>query len=394
MKKVFAGVDKKYPIIIGKKSVLKDFLPRAVKNNTKIMIITDKGIPKEIIEYISKILEKDSKIIKIHKVAQGEESKSFAQLEKIQNKLAKLRFDRSDCIIALGGGVVGDLAGYVASSYQRGIDFIQIPTTLLAQVDSSVGGKTAINLEHGKNLVGAFYNPKLVLICPEFLKTLSDREYYAGIAEVFKYGLIREKKIFSIFEKSFKKISSRQQKIMNELILLSVKTKAKIVLEDEKEEGVRAILNYGHTFGHAVEASTNYDKFLHGEAVLIGMDFATTFSHLEGHLSLQEAMKITNILQKIYNKLPARIKRQFRDFACDLHIDYRFGKKFYRIMFQDKKVKAGKLNMILLKSIGSAFVTNNFKNSLATHQHQAPEKWIDYYPEKENLLMISPGLKF
>lgn len=394
MKKVFAGVDKKYPIIIGKKSVLKDFLPRAVKNNTKIMIITDNGIPKEIIESVSKILEKDPKIIKIHKVAQGEGSKSFAQLEKIHNKLAKLRFDRSDCIIALGGGVVGDLAGYVASSYQRGIDFIQIPTTLLAQVDSSVGGKTAINLEHGKNLVGAFYNPKLVLICPEFLKTLSDREYYAGIAEVFKYGLIRDKKIFSIFEKSFKKISSRQQKIMNELILLSVKTKAKIVLEDEKEEGIRAILNYGHTFGHAVEATTNYDKFLHGEAVLIGMDFATTFSHLEGHLSLQEAMKITNILQKIYDKLPLRIKTQFRDFAHDLHNDYRFGNKFLRIMLQDKKVKAGKLNMILLKSIGSAFVTNNFKNSLVTHQHEAPKEWLDHYPEKENLLMISSGLKF
>ena len=189
-KKILAGVHKKYPIIIGKKSICKEFLPKAVKNNSKVMIITDFGVPKEIIESIDKILKKESKFVKIHKIAQGENSKSFAQFEKTQNKLAQLRFDRTDCIIALGGGVVGDLAGYIASSYQRGIDFIQIPTTLLAQVDSSVGGKTAINLEHGKNLVGAFYNPKLVLVCSEFLKTLPKRQYYAGLAEVLKYGII------------------------------------------------------------------------------------------------------------------------------------------------------------------------------------------------------------
>jgi|TARA_B000000441_G_scaffold84835_1_gene58000 3-dehydroquinate synthase len=359
IKKVFAGVNKKYPIIIGKKSILKDFLPKAVKNNSKILIVTDTGIPIEIIKSVSKILEKGSKIVKIHKVAKGEKSKSFAQFERIQNKLAKLRFDRTDCIIALGGGVVGDLAGYVASSYQRGVDFIQIPTTLLAQVDSSVGGKTAINLEHGKNLVGAFYNPKLVLICPEFLKTLSNREYFAGLAEVLKYGLIRNKKIFNIFETSYKKIYARHQKTLNELILLSVKTKAKIVLEDEKEEGVRAILNYGHTFGHALEAynlNYKYSQFIHGEAVLVGMFFATELSYFEGHLKFKQYERVWQMLYHL-------------DFDCgkpSLTVEYfrdrNFPKKMLKLMMGDKKVKSGKLNLVLIKSIGSAFITDKFSS--------------------------------
>lgn len=362
MKKVFAGVDKKYPIIIGKKSILKDFLPKAVKNNSKILIVTDTGIPLEIIKSVSKILEKGSKIVKIHKVAKGEKSKSFAQFERIQNKLANLRFDRTDCIIALGGGVVGDLAGYVASSYQRGVDFIQIPTTLLAQVDSSVGGKTAINLEHGKNLVGAFYNPKLVLICPEFLKTLSNREYFAGLAEVLKYGLIRNKKIFNIFETSYEKIHTRHQKTLNELILLSVKTKAKIVLEDEKEEGVRAILNYGHTFGHALEAhdlNFKYSQFIHGEAVLIGMIFATELSYYEGHLKFEQYYRIRKVLYNL--NFDCGHSESMKGYASHPRHG-NFPKKMLKLMMGDKKVKSGKLNLVLIKSIGSAFVTDKFSS--------------------------------
>ncbi len=337
-KKILAGVHKKYPIIIGKKSICKEFLPKAVKNNSKVMIITDFGVPKEIIESIDKILKKESKFVKIHKIAQGENSKSFAQFEKTQNKLAQLRFDRTDCIIALGGGVVGDLAGYIASSYQRGIDFIQIPTTLLAQVDSSVGGKTAINLEHGKNLVGAFYNPKLVLVCSEFLKTLPKRQYYAGLAEVLKYGIISNKKIF----------------IINELIFLSIKTKAKIVLEDEKENGIRAILNYGHTYGHAIEALSNFKDILHGEAVLIGMLKATNMSYFsaQGQLCWEERTEIEDIIVSMIKKFNPNLLSKKYNLT-----------KFKRSMMGDKKVKSGKLNLVLIKSIGSAFVTDSFLES-------------------------------
>ena len=348
-KKILAGVHKKYPIIIGKKSICKEFLPKAVKNNSKVMIITDFGVPKEIIESIDKILKKESKIVKIHKIAQGENSKSFAQFEKTQNKLARLRFDRTDCIIALGGGVVGDLAGYIASSYQRGIDFIQIPTTLLAQVDSSVGGKTAINLEHGKNLVGAFYNPKLVLVCSEFLKTLPKRQYYAGLAEVLKYGIISNKKIFHLFKNNLKKIDSRQQKIINELIFLSIKTKAKIVLEDEKEHGIRAILNYGHTYGHAIEALSNFKDILHGEAVLMGMHKATNMSYFAAELSWEERNAIEDIILSMIKKFNPNLLSKKYNLT-----------KFKKSMMGDKKVKSGKLNLVLINSIGSAFVTDNF----------------------------------
>ena len=353
-KKILAGVHKKYPIIIGKKSICKEFLPKAIKNNSKVMIITDFGVPKEIIESIDKILKKESKFVKIHKIAQGENSKSFAQFEKTQNKLAQLRFDRTDCIIALGGGVVGDLAGYIASSYQRGIDFIQIPTTLLAQVDSSVGGKTAINLEHGKNLVGAFYNPKLVLVCYEFLKTLPKRQYYAGLAEVLKYGIISNKKIFHLFKNNLKKIDSRQQKIINELIFLSIKTKAKIVLEDEKENGIRAILNYGHTYGHAIEALSNFKDILHGEAVLLGMLKATNMSYFsaQGQLCWEERTEIEDIIVSMIKKFNPNL----------LSKEYNLT-KFKRSMMGDKKVKSGKLNLVLINSIGSAFVTDSFLES-------------------------------
>ncbi|SVB07815.1 uncharacterized protein METZ01_LOCUS160669, partial [marine metagenome] len=181
--------------------------------------------------------------------------------------MAKKNFDRGDAIIAVGGGVVGDISGYVASSYMRGIQYIQIPTTLLAQVDSSVGGKTAINISAGKNLVGAFYNPKGVIIDITSLKTLTKRELMAGLAEVIKYGLIKNKVLFNLLQQNAQKIMNLNNRVIEKMIYESISTKASIVTKDETEKGIRAILNFGHTIGHAIEAQGKYRKILHGEAV-------------------------------------------------------------------------------------------------------------------------------
>ena len=342
IKKVLVG-EEKYKVLIGKNEVIKDYLPDAVSKNNKILIISDTKIPNKYIELVSKSLS-SSKVIDVHKIKSGEASKSFTNFQIILNKLAKKKYDRSDCIIALGGGVVGDLSGFVAASYMRGIDYIQIPTTLLAQVDSSVGGKTAINIESGKNLVGAFKNPKLVLISSALLKTLPKREFNAGIAEVIKYGLIYNKKIFNTFDKQYKLILKRNQRLIEELIHESVKTKAKIVTADEKELGIRAILNFGHTYGHAIEAKNNYKNILHGEAVAIGMRMASKMSMLEGHLSEKSYKKIINVFDAL-------------GFSKNTSGNYSDLKKF---IMNDKKVKNGSINLILLKGIGLSFQTHKF----------------------------------
>ena len=342
IKKVLVG-DEKYKVLIGKNEIIKDYLPDAVSKNNKILIISDTKIPNKYIELVSKSLP-SSKAIDVHKIKSGESSKSFTNFQIILNKLAKKKYDRSDCIIALGGGVVGDLSGFVAASYMRGIDYIQIPTTLLAQVDSSVGGKTAINIESGKNLVGAFKNPKLVLISSALLKTLPPREFNAGIAEVIKYGLIYNKKIFNTFDKQYKLILKRNQRLIEELIHESVKTKAKIVTADEKELGIRAILNFGHTYGHAIEAKNNYKNILHGEAVAIGMRMASKMSTLEGHLSEKAYKKIINVFDAL-------------GFSKNTSGNYSDLKKF---IMNDKKVKNGSINLILLKGIGLSFQTHKF----------------------------------
>ena len=213
-----------------------------------------------------------------------ERSKSISSFKKIIDKLFELRFDRSDVLIAFGGGVVGDITGFSASTFLRGIKYIQIPTTLLAQVDSSVGGKTAINVPQGKNLVGAFYNPSLVLISTEFLNTLPESEYKSGLGEVIKYAFIGNKKLKNIIEKNPEKIIKRESSILQTIIEESIKTKSKIVTKDEKESGIRAILNFGHTFGHAIEAKNNYKNITHGAAITLGMIIASKISFFDGLL--------------------------------------------------------------------------------------------------------------
>ena len=353
-KEIFAGKRKnKYKIVISKEAISRKNIAPLLKMHKKTLIISDDGVPQKIVKKVITICKPSTQVFNII-LQHGEKAKSIQNFQKILNFLADNNFDRTDLIIAVGGGVVGDISGYVASSYLRGIQFIQIPTTLLAQVDSSVGGKTAINISAGKNLVGAFYNPKGVIIDTSVLKTLPSREFKAGLAEVIKYALIQDKSLFTTLKKCYEKILSMEHKIIEEIIFLSIQNKAMIVTKDEKENGIRAILNFGHTFGHAIEAHSQYKKILHGEAVAKGMLIASKISHLEGHISKRYLNAIQDLLE-MYKFDLSSSQYQYEDL-----------KPF---IFRDKKVRSGKLNIVLLGGpskaiITSSFNSNNLKESL------------------------------
>lgn len=332
-----------YRIIIGKNSISKMNIVPLIRGHKKLLLISDTGVPEDIIKKITAITKNHSKVFVII-LDQGEKAKSLSNYQSIINFLIDNKFDRSDGIIAVGGGVIGDISGFVSSTYLRGISYIQIPTTLLAQVDSSVGGKTAINIPAGKNLIGAFYNPKGVIIDTNVLHTLSSRELNAGLAEVIKYGLIQNKYLLSLLEKNVAAILNRNHKIIEEVIFESIKTKAKIVTKDEKETGIRALLNFGHTFGHAIEAHGKYKKILHGEAVAKGMLIASKISMLEGLISEKELLKIRNLLL---------------DYRFDLSLNYNY-MDLKPFIFRDKKVQKGNLNLVLLKGISKGIVSDKF----------------------------------
>jgi len=343
-KELLAGKkNDQYRIIIGQNSISQKNIVPLTKGHKKLLLISDTGVPKKIIKKVSAIIKSHSKVYTII-LDQGEKAKSLSNFQSIINFLIDNKFDRSDGIIAVGGGVVGDISGFVSSAYLRGISFIQIPTTLLAQVDSSVGGKTAINIPAGKNLVGAFYNPKGVIIDTNVLHTLSSRELNAGLAEVIKYGLIQNKYLLSLLEKNVAPILNRNHKIIEEVIFESIKTKAKIVTKDEKETGIRALLNFGHTFGHAIEAHGKYKKILHGEAVAKGMLIASKISMLEGLISEKELLKIRNLLL---------------DYRFDLSLNYNY-MDLKPFIFRDKKVQKGNLNLVLLKGMSKGIISDKF----------------------------------
>ena len=327
-------------------NISKSTLNKYLGNKNKVLIITDNGVPKKHIKELKNKI--NNKNITIFSINEGEQSKSFSSYQKILNKLLKLKFDRSDVIIAFGGGVVGDIAGFSAATYLRGIRFIQIPTTLLAQVDSSVGGKTAINVTQGKNLVGAFYNPSLVLISTSFLETLSNDEYKSGLGEVIKYALIGNKRLKGIIEKNSQEIINRNKSILKNIIEESIKTKSKIVTKDEKESGIRALLNFGHTFGHAIEAHNNYKNVTHGAAITLGMVIASKLSFFEGHINNYQLDNIVNLIVSL-------------GLNTD-HSKYKYSqlKKYFA---SDKKIKDGKLNLILIDKNFNAFITSKFSNS-------------------------------
>lgn len=269
----------------------------------------------------------------------GESSKSLRTLSDCHDQLAAQKLERKSFIVALGGGVAGDLAGFVAATYLRGIDFVQVPTTLLAQVDSSVGGKTGVNLKAGKNLVGAFYQPRLVVCDLDTLKTLPDREFRSGLAEVIKYGIIYDARFFGWLEKNLPALIQRDPKALTHAIARSCEIKAAVVGEDEKEGGLRAILNFGHTIGHAIEAISSYNKFLHGEAISIGQIAAARLSNRLTGLPAPDVERIKNLFQNAGLPVSLKLTRPKRE-------------KLFDAMKLDKKVRDGQIKFVLAERIG------------------------------------------
>jgi 3-dehydroquinate synthase len=272
-------------------------------------------------------------------VPAGEKSKRLAVVEQCHDQLAAHRLERKSFIVALGGGVVGDLAGFVAATYLRGIPFVQAPTTLLAQVDSSVGGKTGVNLKAGKNLVGAFYQPRLVLCDLDTLKTLPEREYVSGLAEVIKYGIIYDARLFGQIEKNAGRLLKRDSRALAEVVAQCCQIKADVVGQDETESGLRAILNYGHTVGHGIENSSGYGTYLHGEAISLGQAAAARLSRDLLGFSAVEVDRIEKLLLQV--GLPVRIK-----------LNPAGRKKIFTAMKLDKKVSGGEIKFVLAKKIG------------------------------------------
>lgn len=290
------------------------------------------------------------KTVALYEVTPGEDSKSWQSLEKLTNWMLEQGVERGDKVIALGGGVVGDLTGFACSILKRGCGFIQIPTTLLAQVDSSVGGKTAINTRAGKNLIGAFHQPSLVLADTQALDTLPDREMRAGYAEVLKYGLLGDAEFFEWLEANGGKVLAREPEALTHAIATSIAAKARIVADDEREtSGVRALLNLGHTFGHALEAETGFsDQLLHGEAVALGMVLAARYSVRRGEMTGQDAGRAARAIAA--SGLASEIKDLGMN--CD-------GAKLVDHMRHDKKMEGGTLPFLLLKRIGEAYLARD-----------------------------------
>jgi 3-dehydroquinate synthase len=269
----------------------------------------------------------------------GEKAKAMKQAEACYNEFAERRLERKSFVVALGGGVVGDLAGFVAATYLRGIPFVQVPTTLLAQVDSSVGGKVGVNLKAGKNLVGAFHQPRLVLCDLSTLTTLPEREFRAGLAEVIKYGIIYDAELFERLERELPRILKRQPLVLREVVARCCEIKAEVVGQDETESGLRAILNFGHTIGHALEAISNYGKYLHGEAISIGQVAAAILSHRVLGLSETDARRIRNLFERAALPVSLRLKYADRELL-------------FKAMRLDKKVSGGEIRFVLARNLG------------------------------------------
>ena len=343
-------ISKKYPIIIGS-NIIKD-IKSIIRSNkiyfNKCLIVADKNVPKKNLLILKK--KNLCKKILIHIFNPSEKNKNQQSVNKIIDKLLINNFNRNDCIISLGGGITGDVTGFVASIYKRGLKYVNIPTTLLAQVDSSIGGKTGINNVYGKNLVGTFFQPDLVLSDINLLKTLPKREIVCGYGEILKHSLIDNKKIFNYLDKNKFNILKLKSPYIEKAIADSCKIKKTIVQKDENEKNLRKILNLGHTFAHAYEAALGFSKKLnHGEAVILGIKSAAKFSLENKFLTKKKYIKIQSHIRQL--KLPNNLSKLFSNKKIDLILNY---------MKSDKKNNSANINLILLKDIGKPIIKTNF----------------------------------
>jgi 3-dehydroquinate synthase len=336
--------DRAYPIYIGSDLISNpEFFAQHIKGS-RVMVVSNMTVAPLYLEQLKKALV-DFNVSEVI-LPDGEEFKTLDVLNQVYTALLKSRFDRTCTLIALGGGVVGDMTGYAAASYQRGVNFIQVPTTLLSQVDSSVGGKTGVNHPLGKNMIGAFHQPQAVIADTLTLNTLPDRELSAGMAEVIKYGLINDADFFEWLEEHMEALMVRDLVLLAEAIRRSCADKAQIVAADEKESGQRALLNLGHTFGHAIETGMGYGKWLHGEAVGAGMAMAADMSCRLGWIDENKVNKINDLLKRA--ALPVSPPESMS------------GDDFMGLMSVDKKVLDGKMRLVLMKDIGHSIISDDF----------------------------------
>ena len=342
---------KHYPIYFGRNTLKNTgtLIKKNLPGVKKICIISDKNIPVKLVKKLKKSLIKFNPLI--YKLKASEKTKSLKVADKIIQNLLKNNFNRSDCIISFGGGILSDIAAFISSVTKRGLKFVNIPTTLLAQADASIGGKTGVNSDFGKNLIGTFYQPDFVLVDISMLNSLPKREMVCGYGEILKHSIISDKKFFLWLCNNAKKIINEKDKnLLNNAIVKSCKIKSKIITRDEKEKNLRMILNFGHTFAHGFEGAKNYSKKLnHGEAVLLGMIVASQLSHKKKLLSLQNLILIKKHYLSL--NLPMKIRQFFKKSEVNQIINF---------MKKDKKNVDEKINLILIKNIGKVTKPNNF----------------------------------
>ena len=339
-----------YPIIIG--SNLTSHLSKILKANSvgfnKCLLVIDSNVPRKMINKILKSIE--SKNIHKYFFKSSEKNKSQKSVNKILEILLTKNFSRQDCLIAVGGGITGDVSGYAASIFKRGLQFINMPTTLLSQVDSSVGGKTGINTKHGKNLIGNFYQPKIVISDIAFLKTLPNREIICGYGEILKHSLIKNRNFYNYLDHNLLNILELKTPFIEKAIFESCRIKKIIVEKDENEKNLRKVLNFGHTFAHAFEATLGFsNKLNHGEAVILGIVSALKFSLKNEYIKKKEFMNVIDHIKK--SKIPFEIQDYF---------SMKNLKKLLSFMIKDKKNTTNKINLILLKEIGSPLINNQY----------------------------------
>ncbi|HET8806788.1 MAG TPA: 3-dehydroquinate synthase [Methylophaga sp.] len=336
--------ERSYPIYIGEQLLSEADLFAAHIRSKEVLIVTNETVAPLYLDEVKSALT--AYRLETVILPDGEQFKTLEIMQQIFDGLLQARMSRQVTIVALGGGVIGDMAGFAAACYQRGVPFIQVPTTLLSQVDSSVGGKTAVNHPLGKNMIGAFYQPQCVFADTSTLNTLDDRQFAAGLAEVIKYGLINDSEFFDWLEANMAGLIARQPELLAQAIARSCQDKADIVAADEREQGVRALLNLGHTFGHAIETGCGYGVVLHGEAIAIGMLMAADLSQRLGWLDLTTVERIKALL--VAAGLPVSVPAEMTT------------ERFMDLMAVDKKVQDGAIRLILLKAIGQAVISDDY----------------------------------